>query len=174
MSTEEDFDRAALTAVLEDSSDPRNPGPDEMYALLRATTRIAVVGMSRDPTKAARGVPSYLAAKGAEIVPVNPHGGRLLGREVLPTLSAVEGPVDMVLVFRPSDEAAAIVREAMTRPERPAIWLQEGIRADAAAAEARAAGLQVVQDLCASKVHRALGDTLRRARTRPARQSPAR
>jgi predicted CoA-binding protein len=62
----------------------------------------------------------------------------------------------MVLVFRPSADAGAVVSDAARRPERPAIWLQEGIRADAEAAAARAAGQVVVQDLCAFKVHRAV------------------
>ena len=63
----------------------------------------------------------------------------------------------MVLVFRPSEEAAEIAAEAMTREEGPAIWLQEGIRADEVAAEGRNKGLTVIQDLCAYRVHRALG-----------------
>ena len=62
----------------------------------------------------------------------------------------------MVLVFRPSEEAAEIAREAMAREEGPAIWLQEGIRADEVAAEAREKGLTVIQDLCIYKVHKAL------------------
>lgn len=157
------YDRGLLAAELAASSDPDNPPPEEMHAIVRKTLRIAVVGISRDPTKAARRIPSYLAAKGAEIVPVNPHADRILGQRVRRTLADVEGPVDMVMVFRPGpDEAGEVIREAMLRPERPVIWLQEGIRADAAAREARDAGFTVVQDLCMYKVHRSLGDTLRR------------
>lgn len=162
------YDRAALEAVLANSADPDNPGPDELHDLVRAAVRIAVVGMSSDPSKAARRVPSYLAAKGADIVPVNPNGGRMLGKDVRTSLAEVHDPVDVVLVFRPSSEAGEIVREAMTRPERPVIWLQEGIRDDDAAADARQAGFTVIQDLCLYQVHRALGDTLRRARGRDA------
>lgn len=166
MKTDDTFDRAALEEVLAGSSDPDNPGADDIHELVRRTMRIAVVGMSRDPTKAARRVPSYLAAKGAELVPVNPTADRILGKVVRRDLADVAEPVDMVLVFRPGPEAADVVRAAMTRPERPIIWLQEGIRADDAAAEARAAGFDVVQDLCLYEVHRALGDTLRRAEGR--------
>jgi predicted CoA-binding protein len=65
----------------------------------------------------------------------------------------------MVMVFRPSDQAGAFVREALARPERPAIWLSEGIRADEEIAEARSRGVTAVQDLCAYKVHVNLGPT---------------
>lgn len=163
MQTEPTFDRVALEAVLDSSSDPGNPGPDEIHDIVRRTVTIAVVGLSRDPRKAARRVPSYLAAKGAEVFPVNPNADRILGRAAVDHISDVEEPVDMVLVFRPSDEAGDVIRDAAAREERPVIWLQEGIRNDEAAEEARAAGLTVVQDLCLYKVHRALGDTLRRA-----------
>jgi len=146
----------SLRRLLQESSDPDNPPPARIRALFDRLHRIAVVGISRDPTKAARRVPSYLAAKGYEILPVNPHADRILGRQALATLSEISDYLDMVVVFRPSAEAGAIVREAAARPGRPAIWLQEGIRADVEAAEAREKGLLVVQDLCTYKVHRIL------------------
>ncbi len=172
MKTNQAYDRAALDATLRASSDADNPSADEIHDIVRRTMRIAVVGISRDPVKPARRIPSYLAAKGAEIIPVNPTADRILGKEARHSLSEVTEPVDMVLVFRPSAEAGDIVREAMARPEHPVIWLQEGIRADEAAAEARAAGRQVVQDLCLYKVHRALGDTLRRVEGRMKAEGP--
>jgi len=145
-----------LRRLLADSSDPGNPSAEELTALFERLQRIAVVGISRDPAKAARRVPSYLAAMGYDIAPVNPSAGRILGKPAFAKLSDVTEPMDMVVVFRPSVEAASVVREAAARPERPAIWLQEGIRADDAASEARRAGIVVVQDLCSYKVHRAL------------------
>lgn len=162
----EDYDRAALEVVLEESSDRDNPSVDEIHDLVRGTLTIAVVGMSRDPSKPARRIPSYLAAKGADVIPVNPHADRILGKQARKSLMDVTEPVDMVLVFRPSAEAGAVVRAAAARPDHPIIWLQEGIRSDEAAAEARGQGRWVVQDLCLYKVHRALGDTLRRAEGR--------
>lgn len=173
MHTEGEYDHAALAAVLADSSDPDNPGPDEIHELVRRTLTIAVVGMSRDATKAARRVPSYLRAKGAEIIPVNPNADRILGKPSRKSLLEVTEPVDMVLVFRPSDQAGRVVDAAAARPERPIIWLQEGIRADEEAARARAQGIPVVQDLCMYKVHRALGDVYMKARSREeGRQGP--
>jgi predicted CoA-binding protein len=156
-------DKERLERVLRSSGDAKgNPGPEEMRRLIRKVERIAVVGMSRDPMKPARRVPSYLAAMGGEIIPVNPLAGRMLGKTARKTLEDVVERVDMVLIFRPSSEVAPFVRAAAARPEAPVIWLQEGIRDDQAAAEARAAGRTVVQDLCIYRVHRAMGGTLRR------------
>lgn len=162
MEAEPIFDRAALEAVLAASSDPENPDLDTIYRIVRDTLRIAVVGISRDPSKPARRIPSYLAAKGADIFPVNPFAERILGRPARDRLSDVDERIDMVLVFRPSDQAGAVVREAVERRDRPYIWLQEGIRSDVEATEARAEGFLVVQDLCIYSVHRAFGDTFRR------------
>ncbi len=145
-----------LRAILAESTDPANPPAERIEALFQRLHRLAVVGLSRDPAKAARRVPSYLAAKGYEVIPVNPHAERILGRPARATLDEVEEPLDLVVVFRPSAQAGAFVAQAAARREAPAIWLQEGIRADAAATAAREAGRLVVQDLCAYKVHRAL------------------
>jgi uncharacterized protein len=149
-----------LSHLLADSSDRENPGATGLRELLATLRRIAVVGISRDPLKAARRVPSYLTAKGIDIVPVNPNATWLLGKPALRNLGDFEGPVDLVLVFRPSDQAGAVVAEAAARPEAPAIWLQEGIRADGEAGKARAGGRTVVQDLCLFKAHRTLDENL--------------
>lgn len=146
----------ALQRILDESHDPDNPGPIELKEIMTSVRSIAVIGVSRNPEKAARRVPAYLASKGYEIIPVNPFVDEIFGTEAKDTLAEVEAGVDMVLVFRPSAEAAEILVEAAERSDRPVIWLQEGIRADAAAAAARSNGLSVVQDLCAYKVHKAL------------------
>lgn len=153
----------ALARLLDESSDPGNPDPAELKDIVRRTLVIAVVGISRDPVKAARRVPSYLAAKGADVIPVNPNAGRILGQQSRDDLDEVREPVDMVLLFRPSSEVEPFMRQAAERPEDPVIWLQEGIRDDATAAELREEGHTVVQNICMYKVHRALGDTVRRA-----------
>ena len=117
-----------------------------MKALMERVRTIAVVGISRNPEKPARRVPSYLAAKGYEIIPVNPFVDEIFGKQAKDSLEEVEEPVDMVLIFRPSEEAAKIAEAAMKRDERPAIWLQKEIRADEMAAIARGLGFTVVQD----------------------------
>jgi hypothetical protein len=149
-------DKPELLQLLRASSDPDNPAPEVLRDLFERIERIAVVGLSRFPEKPARRVPSYLAANGYDIVPINPHAERILGKQVYARLADVPDPVDMVLVFRPSAEAGAVVTVAAARPERPAIWLQEGIRANAEVAAARAAGITCAQDLCSYRVHRAL------------------
>lgn len=148
---------ASLRKILDESSDRRNPDPLQLQELLERTKTVAVVGISRDPQKPARRIPAYLAAQGFEIIPVTPATDRILGKETRATLAEVTEPVDMVLVFRPSQEAALVAQAAMARPERPVIWLQEGIRADEIAEMARSQGITVVQDLCIYRVHQALG-----------------
>ena len=156
--------RERLERVLRSSRDrANNPGPDEIRALIRKTDLVAVVGMSRDPMKPARRIPSYLAAMGAHIIPINPLAGRMLGKVARKSLEDVTEPVDMVMIFRPTHEVGPFVRAAAARPDRPIIWLPEGVWDDEAAAEARAAGVTVVQDLCIYRVHRAMGGTLRKA-----------
>ena len=144
--------------LLDESGDRNNPGSEAMKQLMESIHTIAVVGISRNPEKPARRVPAYLAAKGYNIVPVNPFVPQILGKEAMDSLEEVSEPVDMVLIFRPSEEAAVVAESAMTREERPAIWLQKEIRADEVAARARKMGLTVVQDLCAYEIHKALTD----------------
>jgi predicted CoA-binding protein len=147
---------AELRRVLEESSDPDNPSAEELQALLSDVQHIAVVGLSRNLEKAARRVPSYLAAKGYDVIPVNPYAGRLLGRESFESLELVPAPVDLVSVFRPSQSAGDQVEAALRRSDKPAIWLQTGIRADAQIKTARAQGITAVQDLCIFRAHRVL------------------
>lgn len=145
-----------LNRLLRDSADRDNPPPEIIRDALAESRVIAVVGLSRDPTKAARRVPSYLSTKGYDVIPVNPFADRILGRQAAASLGGVADPVDLVLVFRPPEEAGEVVDEAAARPERPVIWLQEGIQAPDAVERARASGRTVVQDLCIFKSHRAL------------------
>ncbi len=147
---------ARIQSVLDQSGDPDNPGPEAIRAILESVHSIAVVGISRNPEKAARRVPTYLAAQGYDIVPVNPRIDRIFGKAAYASLEDVREPVDMVLVFRPSEEAAEIAKVALGREEKPVVWLQEEIRADAVAARAREEGATFVQDLCAYKIHRAM------------------
>lgn len=144
-----------VAELLEESGDPNNPTAAEVVALLERVKKIAVVGMSRDPEKAARRIPGYLASKGYEIIPVNPFADRILGKPAVDCVDVLTEPVDMVLIFRPSADAAVIMEKAMELDEKPAIWLQEGIMAPEQAARAREEGFTVVQDLCTYKVHSA-------------------
>lgn len=129
---------------------------DELRALFDVET-IAVVGCSRTPGKAAHEIPNYLQRHGYRIVPVNPNATEILGEPAYDSLAAVPDDVEIVDVFRPSREVSGIVDQVLDRHashgDSGVIWLQLGIRDDAAAARAEAAGLDVVQDRCLKVEH---------------------
>ncbi len=130
-----------------------------LHDILKRVRRIAVVGMSANPARPSHGVARYLQGAGYQIVPVNPGlaGQTLLGETVYGHLADVPDAVDMVDVFRTSDAVPGIVQEALARwPGLDVIWLQLGVRHDAAAAAARAQGVTVVQDRCPKIDHQRL------------------
>jgi len=120
---------------------------DELREILELET-IAVVGCSSTPGKAAHDVPKFMRQRGYEIVPVNPYAGEVFGIEAYDSLSEVEGTVDLVDVFRPSDEVSDIVEEALEREDVEAVWTQLGIRDPEAGERVEAAGKQYVEDRC--------------------------
>jgi predicted CoA-binding protein len=121
-----------------------------------AHDRVAVVGCSNTPGKAAHDVPRYLHRQGYDVVPVNPYAEEILGRQAYDSLADVPGEVGIVDVFRPSEEVSGIVDEALDRDETAVIWLQLGIHDDEAVARAEAAGRQVVEGMCMEPTHRRL------------------
>ena len=121
-----------------------------------AGNRVAVVGCSRTPGKAAHDVPAYLDRQGYDVVPVNPHADEILGTRAHDSLSTVPVDVDIVDVFRPSEEVSGVVDEAVDREDGAAIWLQLGIHDAGAVERAETAGRQVVQDMCIKPTHRRL------------------
>ena len=128
---------------------------DTAERILREFDTIAVVGASREPSKAAHDVPAQLQAAGFRIVPVNPHAETLLGQRVYRTLADIPFPVDVVLVFRPSQDAPEVARQAVAIGAK-ALWLQQGIASDEARSTAEAAGLQYVEDTCSAVVRSTL------------------
>lgn len=128
---------------------------DEIAAILRATRTIALVGFSMTPARASHDVGRYLVQQGFCVVPVNPRyaGETALGETVLPDLASIPPgrEIDMVDIFRRSEQAGATVDEAIAvlvpRGLRT-VWMQLGVVDEAAATRARAAGLAVVMDLC--------------------------
>ena len=127
----------------------------ELRTILEHET-IAVVGCSTTPGKAAHDIPKYLLDHGYDVVPVNPSADEIFGREAYDSLTDVPDGVDVVDVFRPSEEVPGIVDEALGRGDVSAIWLQLGISHDDAASRAEEAGLAVVQDKCIKVEHRRL------------------
>jgi len=125
--------------------------PGYIDEILRTTRTIALVGASANPARPSHGVMRTLIRWGYELHPVNPGlaGKELLGRMVYASLAEVPVPIDMVDVFRNSEAAGAVVDEALRLDPLPkAIWMQLGVRNDAAAARAEAAGIRVVMDRC--------------------------
>jgi len=129
---------------------------DETLSEILDYETIAVVGCSSTSGKAAHDIPKYLQRHGYRVVPVNPTTDEVLGERAYDSLSDVEEEIDVVDVFRPSDEVAGIVDAALERDDVKAVWTQLGIRDDEAAARAEEAGLLVVQDKCMKVEHRRL------------------
>jgi predicted CoA-binding protein len=117
---------------------------------------IAVIGCSSTPGKDAHEIPKYLQSNGYTIIPVNPNAEVVLGRRAYDSLAEVEEEIDIVDVFRPSEEVAGIVDEALERDDVKVIWTQLGIIDTAAAKRAEAGGLQFVQDRCMKVEHQRL------------------
>lgn len=129
--------------------------------LLAETRRVAVLGIKteRQAYQPAFYVPQYLAAAGLEVVPVPvyyPDVTEILGQKVYRKLADVPGPVDMVNVFRRSEDVPPHLEDILAaRPK--SVWFQSGIRHDQVAEQLARAGIKVVQDLCLMVEHRSLG-----------------
>ena len=132
----------------------------DLRRILHTCRTIAVVGLSRDPSKASHAIPARMQQAGFRIIPVNPLVEEELGEKAYKKLLDVPPPVDVVLVFRPSAEAADVARQAVAIGAK-ALWLQQGIVSDEARRTAEAAGLLCVEDRCIG-VERAVHQIVKR------------
>ncbi|MGH1356890.1 MAG: CoA-binding protein, partial [Thalassovita sp.] len=124
---------------------------DHLKTILQRARRVAVVGVSMNPVRPSYYVARYLGLKGYTVIPVNPgHAGKqLFGQVIHASLSEIEEPVDMVDIFRRSEHVPPIIDEALESfPTLQTIWMQIGVEHEAAAAKARARGVDVVMDRC--------------------------
>ena len=128
-----------------------NPSDQLLRKILRETKTVACVGVSPNPVRPSHYVARYLKLKGFTVIPVNPGhaGSSLFGATVVGSLSEIEGPVDMVDIFRRSEAVPPIVDEALERfPKLKTIWMQIGVEHPEAAAKAEARCVQVIQNRC--------------------------
>lgn len=131
----------------------------DLLRIVNEARTIALVGASKNPVRPSFFLATYFNSRGKRIIPVNPGlvGEELFGEPFVGSLADIPGgtPVDMVDIFRRSEEVPAIVDEAIgtLMPGLGTIWMQYGVRNEAAAARARAAGLTVVQDRCPKVEH---------------------
>ena len=129
-----------------------NATPDQIRDLLRNTHTIAVVGLSDKSDRASYHVAAYLQQHGYRIIPVNPATAEVLGEKSYATLRDIPEKIDLVDIFRRPEAVPEIVDAALAIGAQ-AVWMQEGVVHNAAAAKARAAGLVVVMDRCILKDH---------------------
>jgi len=132
--------------------DPRSSDP--IGDLLARAKTIAVVGLSDNPLRPSHGVSAYMQAQGYRIIPINPGIAQALGEKAYPSLLDVPEKIDVVNVFRRPEFVDEIVEQAI-RLKVPAVWMQEEVVNERAAAKARAAGMLVAMDLCILKEHKA-------------------
>ena len=126
---------------------------EQLRDVLESTTTIAVVGCSATPGKEAHEIPKYMQERGYEVVPVNPYADEVLGREAYDSLADVTEEIDMVDVFRPSEEVAGIVDAVLERDDVDTVWCQLGIRDDEAGERVEESGRNFVQDKCLKVEH---------------------
>ena len=132
-------------------------GEEEIKDILSAYKTVAVVGISPKEDRPSYRVASYLKSKGYRIIPVRPEGDMIIGEKVYHSLQEIpkEIEVDIVDIFRKSEDVPPIVEEAIQRRAK-VVWMQEGIVNAEAAAKAERAGLKVIMDRCIKKEHQKL------------------
>jgi uncharacterized protein len=117
------------------------------FEILKTSHVIAVVGLSRDITRPSCRVADYLRNNGYKIIPVNPNEKELLGEKCYPDLTSIPEEIDVVDIFRKSEDVKPVVEEAI-KIKAKSVWMQQGIINHEAADMAKKAGLKVVMDKC--------------------------
>lgn len=132
-----------------------NPDDEAIRELLQRIHTIAVLGLSSRPSRPSHEVGSALQRFGYRVIPVNPNEKEVLGEPAVADLADIQGTVDLVDVFRDPRHVPAIVDQCLELG-MPAIWLQEGVVDEEAAARAMRGGMTVIMDRCMFKEHRRL------------------
>ena len=131
---------------------------EELRGIYGDTKTIASVGLSPNPERPSQEIGAYLKSQGFRVVPVNPNADTVLEEKSYPDLPSVPVEVDVVQVFRRSEDVPPIVQQAIAMGAK-VVWMQEGVTNEAAAEVARAAGLKVVMNRCMRQEHRRLFGT---------------
>lgn len=127
---------------------------DAQFREILSQERIGVIGCSSTPGKDAHEIPKYLLDNGYDVVPINPNAGEIFGIDAYDSLSAVDRELDIVNVFRPSEELPGIAEELLAREDANVLWTQLGIRNDEVANRVKQDGRIVIQDRCIKVEHR--------------------
>ncbi|CAJ1001478.1 MULTISPECIES: CoA-binding protein [Bacillales] len=132
----------------------QNPSDERRRQLLEEAKTIAVVGLSNKPERTSHMVAAAMQNAGYRIIPVNPTiaGETVLGEKAVASLSEIDEPVDIVNVFRRSEDVPPVAEEAVKLKPK-ALWLQQGIVNEEAAALAKQHGIEVIMDLCIKVDH---------------------
>ena len=128
---------------------------DEQIRDILSLKKVVVIGMSKHSSKAAHYVPKYLSDNGYDITPVNPTAEEILGKKCYDSVSKIDGEIDIVDIFRPSDQVLPFVQEAIKKKQK-VIWLQEGIHNSEAEELATQAGIKVIFNRCMLAEHQRL------------------
>ncbi|MBK5256285.1 MAG: CoA-binding protein [Vicinamibacteria bacterium] len=133
---------------------PANPGDEQLKNLLQRVRRIAVVGLSPKPHRDSHRVSAYMQRAGYEIIPVYPREDRILGARVFRTVSEAEPPVDLINVFRRSEDLPEVVDDILraAHPDAP-VWFQLDCVHEGAIADLARAGRTVIYDRCLMVEH---------------------
>ncbi len=132
-----------------------NPPDDVLRRILTESKTIAIVGASSNPDKPSHGVMKHLLAAGYRVIPVNPKETEILGQPAVASLADIDEPIDIVDVFRKSEDTPGIADEAVAAGAR-VLWLQLGVEHEEAARRAGHAGLTVIMNKCIKATHKAL------------------
>lgn len=124
-----------------------NASQEEIFKILKECNTVAVIGMSKNPEKDAYMIPAYLKKKGYKVIPVNPTAEEILGEKSYKRLADVPDPVDIVNLFRPSEDVPNYVNDVLWKKPK-VFWEQLGIHNEASEEKIAASGIKVVYDRC--------------------------
>lgn len=133
----------------------QDPSSDQQIREILSLKKIVVVGMSKNSSKAAHYVPKYLSENGYDVTPVNPTTSEILGKKCYSSVFEIDEEIDIIDVFRPSDQVLPIIQEAIKKKPK-VIWLQEGIHNSEAEDLAKKAGIKVIFNRCMLAEHQRL------------------